>query len=132
MMGGDVAYSGTVLEEEFEGMIIGAFWHIGAVDPDSEFILQSRDLWISDVNWVTAMAYDATQAWIEAFRRSESAPTRTSLQAILSDSAFSAPGASSEVRFSRNGDRPIASQLVEVVLKDSASEQYYFEPVFRD
>ena len=29
LMGGDVAYSSTVLEEEFEGMVVGAFWHIG-------------------------------------------------------------------------------------------------------
>ena len=132
LMGGDVAYSGTVLEEEFAGMVVGAFWHIGAADPNSEFILQSRNLWTADVNWVTAMAYDATQAWIEALKQSESAPTRTGLQQILSDSAFSAPGASSEVRFSRNGDRPIASQLVKVARKDTSSEQYYFEPVTRD
>ncbi|MGB5915291.1 MAG: ABC transporter substrate-binding protein [Phormidesmis sp.] len=132
MMGGDVAYSGTVLEEEFEGMVVGAFWHIGAVDPNAEFILQSRELWTADVNWVTAMAYDATEAWIEAFKRSEAAPTRTDLQMILSESTFSASGASSEVRFSRNGDRPIASQLVEVTRKDTSSEQYYFEPVSRD
>ena len=132
IMGGDVAYSGTVLDEEFEGMVVGAFWHIGAADPTSEFILQSRDLWTADVNWVTAMAYDATQAWIEALEQSEPDPTRTGLQQILSNSSFSAPGASSEVRFSRNGDRPIASQLVEVAREDASSEQYYFEPVIRN
>ena len=132
MMGGDVAYSSTVLEEEFEGMVVGAFWHIGAVDPNSEFVVQSKDLWTADVNWVTAMAYDATQAWIEALKQSQSNPTRTDLQQILSNSSFSAPGASSEVRFSRNGDRPIASQLVEVARADSSSEQYYFEPVAKE
>ena len=132
IMGGDVAYSGTVLEEEFEGMVVGAFWHIGAVDPKSEFISQSRELWTADVNWVTAMAYDATQAWIEALEQSEAVPTRTGLQRILSNSSFSASGASSEVRFSRNGDRPISSQLVEVARKDTSSGRYYFEPVIRN
>ena len=132
MMGGDVAYSGTVLEEEFEGMVVGAFWHIGAADPNSDFIVESRDLWTADVNWVTAMAYDATQSWIEALEQSEFEPTRTGLQQILSDSAFLAEGASGEVRFSRNGDRPIASQLVEVASRGASGEQYYFEPVTRD
>jgi len=50
LMGGDVAYSSTVLEEEFEGMVVGAFWHIGSVDPQSEFIQQSQQLWNAEVN----------------------------------------------------------------------------------
>jgi len=83
----------------------------------------------AEVNWVTAMAYDATQAWIEALEQSSANPTRTDLQKILSSDSFSAPGASSEVRFSRNGDRPISSQLVEVTHDDASSKQYRFEPV---
>ncbi|TVP69140.1 MAG: hypothetical protein EA342_03965 [Leptolyngbya sp. LCM1.Bin17] len=131
LMGGDVVYSTKILNKEFEDAVIGAFWHIGAVDPDSDFIVQSQDLWGAEVNWVTAMAFDATQAWIEALRRSSSSnPTRQNLQRILSSQDFSAPGASDNVEFTQTGDRNISAQLVKV---SQFEEGYRFEPIlFRE
>lgn len=128
LMGGDVVYSIEVLSQEFEDAVIGAFWHIDAADPDSDFIVQSKDLWGAEVNWVTAMAFDATQAWIEALRRSSSPnPTRQSLQRILSSRDFSAPGASDDVKFTQTGDRNISAQLVKVSQFEGG---YRFEPIF--
>ena len=112
LMGGDVVYSQDVLREEFEGMVIGAFWHIDA-NENSEFVTESTKLWGASVNWITAMAYDATQAWIQALE-SASTPTRTELQQILSSPGFTASGASSNVTFTPRGERDIPIELVEV------------------
>ncbi|MEN8445771.1 MAG: ABC transporter substrate-binding protein, partial [Cyanobacteria bacterium J06555_13] len=135
LMGGNVAYSSAVLTENFADMVVGTFWHIEAADPSSEFIIQSQQLWGAEVNWVTAMAYDATQAWIEALQRSASKPTRRSLQEILSSAnePFSAVGASESVVFLSNGDRPISGQLVQVT-RDESSEKvnYRFTLVSED
>lgn len=135
LMGGDVVYSDTVLTEDFADMVVGAFWHVGAADPNSEFIIQSQQLWNAEVNWITAMSYDATQAWIEALEINTAEPTRRNLQAILSssDDFFSADGASGSVEFSSNGDRPISGQLVKVNGdEDSEKANYRFTSVLRD
>ena len=132
LMGGDVVYSDKVLTEQFEDSVVGAFWHISAADPNSEFIIQSQQLWNAEVNWVTAMAYDAAQAWIEALERSESDPTRMGLQTILSskEELFSAPGASESVQFLESGDRPISGQLVQVVQQGNLDDSnYLFEAI---
>lgn len=124
LMGGDVVYSQDVLREEFEGMVIGAFWHIDA-NENSEFVTESTKLWGASVNWITAMAYDATQAWIQALE-SASTPTRTELQQILSSPGFTASGASSNVTFTPRGERDIPIELVEV---RPASDGYRLESV---
>ena len=112
LIGGDVVYSQDVLREEFEGMVIGAFWHIDA-NENSEFVVESTELWGASVNWITAMSYDATQAWIEALK-SAPTPTRTQLQQILSSQSFTASGASNSVNFTPRGERDIPIELVEV------------------
>lgn len=132
LMGGDVTLSAAALEKDFEGMIVGAFWHITSADQSSEFIVQSEQLWDAEVNWVTAMSYDATQVWIEALKKSTSTPTRAELQSIMSseDEPFSAAGASEEIRFLGNGDRPIRGQLVRVVIDATSTEdRYRFEAI---
>ena len=125
LMGGDVAYSQEILTEEFEGMVVGAFWHVDA-NEDSDFVVKSNNLWGAQINWKTAMAYDATRAWIEALRRSDSAPTRNKLQQIISSQNFTASGASSSVTFTQRGERDIPVELVEV---RSSTNGYRFEPV---
>ncbi|NET62326.1 MAG: ABC transporter substrate-binding protein [Symploca sp. SIO2E6] len=128
LMGGDVVYSHEILAQDVLGMVVGVFWHPDA-DPNSQFRRQSEQLWGADVNWITAMAYDATQAWIEALKRHPNPPTRTELQQTLSSPYFSAPGASKPIRFIQTGDRNISVQLVKVIQDDNSAVGYSFDPI---
>ncbi|NES21749.1 MAG: ABC transporter substrate-binding protein, partial [Symploca sp. SIO3E6] len=130
LMGGDVAYSHEILASDVVGMVVGVFWHIDAAT-GSQFSRQSKQLWGADVNWITAMAYDATQAWIEALKQHPK-PTRTKLQQTLSDSDFSAPGASETVRFIQTGDRNISVQLVKVIQDANSEVGYSFKPILTE
>jgi serine/threonine protein kinase len=72
----------------------------------SKFELESAKLWgTGDVNWRTAMSYDATMAMVEALRRSKGNYTRQQLYKELKNPAFSADGATAKVEFDDLGDR---------------------------
>lgn len=139
LMGGDVAYSSEILKKshgtDFLGMVVGAFWDIDTAR-NRTFVDNSQRLWNADVNWITAMSYDAAKAWIraleiEASQENSIVPNRAKLQEILNSSDFTvSDGASGEISFARSGDRENASvQLVEVVQGDITSTQYDFKPV---
>ena len=78
------------------------------------------------MNWRTVMAYDAAQALAAAIARN---PSRQGVQQALADSGFSAPGATSEVRFLPSGDRNQAVQLVTVQAGDRTSFGFEFVPI---
>ena len=92
------------------GMVMAIAWHIDG-NLNSDFPRRSRQLWDADVNWVTATVYDATQALIEALKRS---PTRQGVQQALLDPDFEATGATGKIRFLPSGDRNGPVQLVEI------------------
>ncbi|MCV3215475.1 bifunctional serine/threonine-protein kinase/ABC transporter substrate-binding protein [Plectonema radiosum NIES-515] len=72
----------------------------------SKFELESAKLWgTGDVNWRTAMSYDATMAMVEALKRSQGNYTRQRLYEALKNPAFSAEGATAKVEFNDLGDR---------------------------
>ncbi len=72
----------------------------------SKFELESAKLWgTGDVNWRTAMSYDATMAMVEGLRRSKGNYTRQQLYKELKNPAFSAEGATAKVQFDEKGDR---------------------------
>ena len=80
---------------------------IAAVPADvsrSPFQQQSKQLWGRDasISWRTALAYDATQALVAAIR---SDPSRAGVQRVLSQTTFTASGATNAVRFLPSGDR---------------------------
>jgi ABC-type branched-subunit amino acid transport system substrate-binding protein len=132
LLGGDVLYSSRTLEvggEDAVGMVVAIPWHIDS-DPNSKFSRESRELWRADVNWLSAMSYDATQALIEALRRSEN-PDRASVQQALKDPDFSAQGVSGTIRFDKKtGDRRNAPiQLVKVCRGNRSGTAPYFAPV---
>ncbi|NJK59569.1 MAG: hypothetical protein HC918_03990, partial [Oscillatoriales cyanobacterium SM2_1_8] len=83
-------------------------------DPTSRFAQTSRQRWQGDVNWRTAMAYDATQAWHTALGLSLP-PTRANLLTTLRQPGFQAVGATGVVRFLPSGDRNRAMELVRAV-----------------
>ena len=113
MLAGDDVYSPktlSVAQKAAEGMVVAVPWHILA-NPQAPFAQTSRQLWKADVNWRTAMSYDATAALIAALEKS---PTRQGVQQALRANNFSTPGATGEIRFLPSGDRNQSVQLVQV------------------
>ncbi|MEM8605416.1 MAG: branched-chain amino acid ABC transporter substrate-binding protein, partial [Cyanobacteria bacterium P01_H01_bin.121] len=81
-------------------------------------------LWGADVNWRTAMAYDAAVALAAGI---EAEPTREGVAAALAASNFQVEGATSTVRFlPRTGDRNQPFQLVEVLPGSRSGTGYDF------
>ncbi|WP_287251441.1 ABC transporter substrate-binding protein [Moorena sp. SIO4E2] len=128
LLGGDVMYSPKTLEKGAENaveMVVAVFWDIDS-NPQSDFVRKSKALWNAEVNWRTAMAYDGTQALIEALKRN---PTRAGVQEALSSSDFLAPGVSGSIRFLRSGDRNGSVQLVKILPNQNTSSGYDFLPI---
>lgn len=126
-LGGDVVYNPKTLQEggyEMVGTVLAVPWHIDA-NRDSDFVKESDKFWSADVSWRTALAYDATQALIEAIKKE---PTRSGVRkALLSNSI---DGASGKVQFEENGDRIKAPvQLVKIVVDPKNQGKYKFQPI---
>lgn len=114
LLGGDSAYQIKTLEigkEDVKGMVLAVPWHREA-DIEAEFTKEADRLWGADVNWRTAMAYDATKVLIAALQQN---PTRSGVQKALSSPNFSAKGASGVVKFLPTGDRNSPIQLVKII-----------------
>ncbi|HEY9670584.1 MAG TPA: ABC transporter substrate-binding protein [Waterburya sp.] len=128
LLAGDDAYTPETLQiggESAVGMVLAVPWHILA-NPQAEFPKAANQLWGKEVNWRTAMAYDATQALIAGIGRN---PTRTGVQQALAAPDFSANGAAGTIRFLPSGDRNQAVQLV-IIQPDSRLDLgYRFVPV---
>jgi tetratricopeptide (TPR) repeat protein len=134
LLAGDDIYTLKTLQEgkaDAVGMTVAVPWHI---DSNPDFADDASSLWKATVNWRTAMAYDATQAFIEAMRQNSTheciaqAPqTKEARECIaqgLRSKDFSVDkdkGASGRVKFESSGDRAQESQLVEVVQSGSNS-----------
>lgn len=136
LLGGDDLYHIQTLQEGqnlAEGMVLGVSW--GFDRPSSDFSKTSQNLWKATVNWRTAMAYDATQAFAEALRQNSksSCITQTSqtkdVRNCIAKSLSSISvknGASGTVEFDESGidqsgdrkDPPI--QLVKVKAKSNS------------
>lgn len=128
LLGGDDVYTPKTLQvggEAAENLVLAIPWHILG-NPDSAFPQAAIQLWGGDVNWRTALAYDATRALFAAIERS---PTRDGVQQALSTSNFSAEGASGKVRFLPSGDRNQGVQLVKIEPGSRSGFGYDFVPV---
>lgn len=129
ILGGDTTYHINVLKlsgEDAVGMVTGVAWHIDG-DINASFPQSSRRLWGADVDWNTAMTYDAAQALVSALAQNN---TRKGVQKTLTSPDFSAPGVSGEIKFSSSGDRNSSVQLVEVraVANSRSGTGYDFVP----
>ncbi|NER50315.1 MAG: ABC transporter substrate-binding protein [Symploca sp. SIO1A3] len=128
MLAGDSVYKFKTLQiggKDAEGMVLGVPWHILG-DPDAEFPQAANRLWGADVNWRTALAYDATQALIAGLKQN---PTRKGIQETLLASGFSVPGAGGEIRFLPSGDRNQKVQLVTIKPGNRSGSDYDFVPL---
>lgn len=130
LLAGDDAYTPKILQiggKDAVGMVVAIPWHILA-HPQAPFPKQAKALWGGDINWRTAMTYDAMQALITAIANNPN-PTRENLQTTLSSPDFVAQGASGDVRFLPSGDRNQAIQLVKVKSGSRSGFDYDFVPI---
>ena len=107
ILAGDDIYTPKTLEvggQAASGMVVAVPWHIGA-NFSSQFVRQSRQLWVGDVSWRTALAYDATVALIAAIAQN---PTRARVQQALLSPKFSHPGAKCTIFTIRRSQCPSA------------------------
>jgi branched-chain amino acid transport system substrate-binding protein len=128
LLGGDDLYSPQILQNggiDVVDMVVAVPWHIkGNTNPD--FAQAATSLWKGNVNWRTAMAYDATQSLIAGMKTN---PSRQGMQQTLSNPSFSTTGASGTIKFLPSGDRDRATQLVEVKVDPDSEFGYSFVPV---
>ena len=113
LLGGDSLYSQTVENkgEKAKNLMIPIPWFQKENQANqSPFESDAQELWNAQVNWRTAMSYDATMVIAEGLRRMDNNPTRKGLQQVLSAPDFSAPGAAGKIEFDENGDRKITRQ----------------------
>ncbi|MDJ0601854.1 MAG: ABC transporter substrate-binding protein [Crocosphaera sp.] len=125
LLGGDDGYNIELLRQggaNAVDMVLAIPWHIAAHQNDS-FVQVATRLWGGEINWRTALAYDATLAFITGLEQSSN-PTRQSLQKTLSQPNFSFQGASGSVNFLPSGDRNQAVQLV-IIKENNFSEFGY-------
>jgi branched-chain amino acid transport system substrate-binding protein len=128
LLGGDSLYNPRLLEvagEQAEGMVVAVPWHV-LTNADAPFVAISRQLWGGDVNWRTAMTYDATLALVEGIRQDAGRP---GIKAALSAPDFLVVGATGAVRFLPSGDRNQAMQLVLVQPGERSGYGYDFVPL---
>jgi branched-chain amino acid transport system substrate-binding protein len=129
LLAGDDVYAPKVLKEgakDSVGMVVAVPWHILA--SQTNFTDTSRQLWKADVNWRTAMSYDATMALIEGLNNNH---TREGLAQTLHSQDFTAKSAATgEVKF-KSGDRDRGIQLVEIQADPQSRSKtgYDFKPV---
>ena len=128
MLGGDSIYKPQTLQvvgEKVVDLVLGVPWHIFG-NINSDFPTAARRLWGGDVNWRTAMAYDATKALVSGLKNN---PSRQGIQETLSQSGFSFEGASGTVKFLASGDRNQGVQLVKVQPGNRSPFGYDFVPL---
>jgi len=129
LLGGDSLYKPETLRiggSDSLGMVLAVPWHILG-NPEAEFPQAARKLWGGEVNWRSAMAYDATMALIAAL---EENPSRSGVQEALSSPDFSPQGAARRIRFTEDGDRNQPIQLVKIVSAEPGGDfSYKFVPI---
>ncbi|MDJ0728849.1 MAG: ABC transporter substrate-binding protein [Crocosphaera sp.] len=133
LLAGDDLYNIEVLQKggaDAVGMIVAIPWHISA-HQNEPFVEVSRRLWGGKISWRTALAYDATLAFVTALEQTPQ-PTRQNIQATLSQADFSFQGASGSVNFLPSGDRNKAVQLVTIKANNRAEFGYEFDVVPRN
>ena len=128
ILAGDDVYTAKTLQtagKDTVEMVVAIPWHIrGEVNTD--FPQAATSLWQAEVNWRTALAYDATQALIAGLKDN---PTRKGIQEVLAASQFATTGASGEIGFLPSGDRNQKPQLVEVQPGNNSGFGYDFVPI---
>ncbi len=106
---------------EIEGMVMTIAWKADGrtANPDFTKVASSMQFWRGEVNFATAMTYNATQAMVAAMRES---PTRAGIHEVLNRPDFVVEDVSDAqgMRFDK-GDRTAAAQLVKVIAEETSA-----------
>ncbi len=107
ILGGSSIYTGSTRDANNK-LVIGIPWRRSNDNSLSPFEKESNQLWNTPkVNYLTGMAYDATQAMVQGLRNIKGNITREELYKKLKEKNFSATGANVEVKFQDSGDRRV-------------------------
>jgi branched-chain amino acid transport system substrate-binding protein len=115
LLGSSTLYTFQTLQEgggDANGLIIAVPWHPDSISSNS-FSMNAKRTWGGEVNWRTALAYDATTVIISALYKNNS--SRQEIQKTLANADFSVDGATGKIQFLPSGDRKGAVMLVRVV-----------------
>ncbi len=105
ILGGSSIYTGSTRYAD-EKVVIAISWLRSNDHNLSHFEKESNQLWKTrNINYLTGMAYDATQAMVQGLRNITGEMTRDQLYVELKKKDFSADGANVEVEFKDSGDR---------------------------
>ena len=129
LLSGDSIYKPQTLQiagKNVVGMVVAVPWHAQGKNNNPGFSQAASRLWGGNVNWRTAMAYDATESLIAGIKAN---PSRQGIQQTLSKAGFSTTGASGTIKFLPSGDRNQAVQLVKVEADPNSEFGYAFVPV---
>jgi branched-chain amino acid transport system substrate-binding protein len=127
ILGGDSLYTPKVLQTggaAAASMVVAVPWVLLS-NPNSPFAQKSRQLWGGDVNWRTAMAYDAAMTLVEGL---ESGNNRQAVLDAIAQPGFTFQGATGAVKFLPSGDRNQPMQLVVVEAGTRSGYGYDFVP----
>ncbi|MDJ0741950.1 MAG: bifunctional serine/threonine-protein kinase/ABC transporter substrate-binding protein [Xenococcaceae cyanobacterium MO_167.B27] len=111
ILGSETLYNPETLNigssQLFDKFAIAIPWH-SSTSPNLIFVKESEKLWQGSINYRTALAYDATRAFIKAIQLAQEKPikiTPTGIQSILSQDNFTTQGASGTIEFTPQGNR---------------------------
>ncbi|MBD2576912.1 ABC transporter substrate-binding protein [Oscillatoria sp. FACHB-1406] len=108
------------------GMVLAVPWNPEAF-PGNPFTERATRLWGGQVNWRSALAYDAMQAIIAGLK--QGGTSREGLKNAIASPDFSAQGATGAIQFLPSGDRNGAAILVEVKPGSKSGTGYDFVPL---
>jgi branched-chain amino acid transport system substrate-binding protein len=115
-------------QESVNDMVLAVPWHPEAFTGNA-FPQRATQLWGGQVNWRTALGYDAMQSIIAGLRQGNT--TRQGLQQELSRPGFSTTGATGTIQFLPSGDRDGAAILVQVQPGGKSNTGFDFVPLQR-
>lgn len=135
ILAGDAFYRIEALQKggaALTGSVITVPWHPLKSTPP--FAQVSSGLWGGDVNWRTALSYDAFQALRSARTVANVSPNagaqgRTALGQSLAAQGFSASGSTGAISFLPSGDRNAAVLLVQVEPGSRSGTGFDFVPL---
>jgi branched-chain amino acid transport system substrate-binding protein len=105
--------------------VLAVPWHPRQSNP--QFAQAAAQLWGGDINWRTALSYDALQV-LQAAAKGNLTAARPALAEALGASGFSATGATGAISFLPSGDRNSTVTLVRVQPGQRSGTGFDFVP----
>jgi branched-chain amino acid transport system substrate-binding protein len=109
-------------QKEANGMVLTVAWH-PKEKTNKTFVHDAQKLWGGEVNWRSAMAYDASMAVFNAISADS---TREQVQMTLSNPLFKTEGANESIQFLPSGDRNMKGALVKIEPGNKSGTGYDF------